>query len=664
MHINELFEPRIYVSSRSAVIYFVVGVCGVVAASLLARFMPVFVKLPTPTELKETNHQLLKEISERRIAEENLRNIKASLETIVQMRTQELTVLTHRLRQEEETVSLLNEDLNRRLLELQTLLEVAPIGIVVTHDPNCEKFKINPFCAKLMGVPEDTRELDRSSLFTEGSRRIHIYKNGVEIPDQEMPMIRALKENRDIIEHEMKVVHPDGKEIEVIEYAILLRDHSQKIQGVLGLFVDITERKQERRQIESELRKAKLDADRANESKTCFLANISHEMRTPLGIIMGFADIALNESNSPESRGQALETVKRNAQQLSVLVSDVLDVSKVEAGRLEIEYMSFNLEEFIKEIQAMIAPQANTKKLAFVVNMHGLLPSEVVSDANRLKQILINLIGNAIKFTESGKIELNISAETSGQLHDPVILKIAVRDTGIGITREQLPRLFHPFSQGDASMSRRFGGTGLGLMLSKSLAKALDGDLILKWSEPAKGTEFVVTVDAGCYHPSNMHTIERKSSDISAIGMEPRQHLVESDLHGRHILLVDDAEDNLTLVSHYLLAAGAKVECANDGVEAISKVENNSFDLVLMDIQMPRMDGYHATKQIRGLGFQIPIVAVTAHALKGDRERYMAAGFDDYLTKPLRQDQLLQIVRKIVKNTYDQTLRHERHVLT
>jgi CheY-like chemotaxis protein/HPt (histidine-containing phosphotransfer) domain-containing protein len=316
------------------------------------------------------------------------------------------------------------------------------------------------------------------------------------------------------------------------------------------------------------------------------------------------------------------------------LINDILDISKIEAEKMTVERIPHDIAQTAVEVVSMLRPRAVAKQLALRVEFVGPIPTKVKTDPLRLKQVLVNLLGNAIKFTEQGEVCLKISAE---RLKSASHIQFDVCDTGIGMTSEQMGRLFQPFVQADDSMTRRYGGTGLGLVISRRLAQYMGGDLRVK-SEIGKGSIFSLWFDGGA-----LDGVELRR-DLTEATLNVETEAVPSEqitLRGR-ILLAEDGIDNQHLLTMYLTMAGAEVIVAPNGKEACEKVRTDRFDLVLMDMQMPEMDGYTATSELRRQGFRLPIIALTAHAMSGDRARCLAAGCTDYLTKPIDRELLLR----------------------
>jgi hypothetical protein len=382
-------------------------------------------------------------------------------------------------------------------------------------------------------------------------------------------------------------------------------------------------------------------ANEASRAKSAFLANISHEIRTPLGAMLGFAELALDSKNtSPEEKSGYLATIIRNGQQLLHIVDEVLDLSKAESDQILVEKISFSLPKLLEDVSSLLTVKAQEKNLQLSITPVGKLPDRVTTDPLRLRQILINIVGNAIKFTEQGSVDVTVCVQSAKKKS---LLEFVVKDSGIGISDEQAPRLFQPFVQADSSMTRKYGGTGLGLFLARKLAKLLGGDVVLRKSDLLKGSEFVITVDITgdvALKRSEVPVSGKKTGDS---GAEPVP--VAKPSEGR-VLIVDDSEDNRVMMAAYLEKSSFTFDMAENGLEGVEKALQQNYDMVLMDIQMPKMDGFEAIKYLREKNYDGPVVAVTAHAMKGYRERCLSNGFDDYLCKPLSWTALKDVLNK------------------
>jgi len=413
-----------------------------------------------------------------------------------------------------------------------------------------------------------------------------------------------------------------------------IREKGKQI-GVVVVFRDIGER----RNIERDLREAIVQANQANKSKSDFLAVMSHEIRTPLNAIIGANRLLLDTSLDKEQRLFA-NTAARSGESLLALVNDVLDFSKLEAGRLDLEQSNFVLRKLVDEVKDIFAFDAEKKGIRIAVHNDPGIPEFVNGDPGRLRQVLINLVSNAIKFTDSGAVV--IRTKILDEKEDRLSIGFSIKDTGIGIAEKAQRKLFQKFSQVDPSITRNFGGTGLGLAISKTIVELMGGSIQCK-SKPGKGSVFQFAVklqrsDPGSLSPSiitphlNLHEDSKPQNEH----IHPRNMA--------RLLLVEDSQANQMVALAILRKAGYKVDAVADGHEAISAVKSLPYDLVLMDIAMPGMDGFEATKRIRQLSgdvSSIPIIAMTANVLEGDREKCLDHGMNDYLEKPIDRDALI-----------------------
>ncbi len=407
-------------------------------------------------------------------------------------------------------------------------------------------------------------------------------------------------------------------------------DEAGKAIRLFGTSVDITERKRDALALQI----AKDRAEKANRTKSDFLANMSHELRTPLGAIIGFTDLLHDPVLPKEEHERFINTISRTSKALARIIDDILDLSKVEAGRLRTEIKPINFRSVLNEAHDLFRESAKAKKLAFNLEIAEDIPECIKSDSCRLRQIMVNLIGNAIKFTDQGHIR--VVARLEEQMQAPHQLRIDVIDTGIGISEDEIGKLFIPFSQADNSSQRRHGGTGLGLALSRRLANALSGDVTFSSAEPA-GSIFTLRLP--------YEEVVTPVPTLPAVA-PPNLTLLSNHLllKGVKILLAEDSEDNQFLVNRLLTKYGATVTVVSNGHQAVDEANSGHYDVILMDIQMPGMDGNEATRILRKSGYRKSIVALTAHAMAEEKDKSLTAGCDRHLTKPLNVNDLLETI--------------------
>jgi len=401
----------------------------------------------------------------------------------------------------------------------------------------------------------------------------------------------------------------------------------------------------ERHQAREQLQKAKADAEAANKAKSEFLANMSHEIRTPLTSILGFAEMLSDPDGSCEDRAEWLQAVQRNGKHLLTVIDDVLDLSKIEAGELSLRPRRCNVAALISDVVSMMRVRAQQQGISLRAEYDGEMPGTILADEARLRQVLVNLVGNAIKFTESGGVTMITTFLPHWRGSAPAV-RVQVIDTGTGISPEHLKHLCDPFYQEDTSATRKRGGTGLGLAITQRIINLMGGELDVD-SMLGKGSVFTVTIPAG-----PLDGIEMLKDPTEAVrGSGERTESIplrNKALAGAQILLAEDGPDNQRLISTILRSAGAEVQLAENGRQAVEQGLSKRFDLVLMDMQMPEMDGYQATKELREKGFSGPIVALTADAMSEDRERSLAAGCAGYLSKPLDRSRLIRTIARYI----------------
>ena len=364
-------------------------------------------------------------------------------------------------------------------------------------------------------------------------------------------------------------------------------------------------------------------AEHANQTKNLFLANISHEIRSPLNSILGFTEILRDPQLSETERNYFLDIISRTGITLNNIVSDLLDLSKIEADHLSIEKNPFSLKQLLDDLYQSLSLKCQEKGIELKFIKKGNFSDYIYSDANRLKQILNNLIGNSIKFTDKGYIKVTYESKNN-------FLNFEIEDSGIGISEEQLEKLFIPFSQGNHSIHKKYGGTGLGLVISKKLANLLGGDIVILNSVVNQGSRFLVTID--------YNKTQSTQEDSNYLHSDTDKNV--NALQGAKILVADDTIENQILIKMFLLKSGAEITNASNGEEALIETTKTPFDIILMDMQMPLIDGYEATKQLRLKGFNNPIVAMTGYSMKEDKEKCLQSGCNFYLSKPFSKQAL------------------------
>lgn len=462
-------------------------------------------------------------------------------------------------------------------------------------------------------------------------------------PDDRDRLSRASQEtfagnrNLDIL---YRIVRKDGEERHVHTQANLESADDGAPARIYGFSQDVTESKR----AEEELARAREAAEDASLAKSEFLANVSHEIRTPMTAVMGFTDLLLSCELPPGERREHLQTIRRNADSLLAIINDILDLSKIEAGRIELEQYDCAPAEIVEEVLSVVKLRAEQKGLDLDVDYRFPLPKTFRTDPVRLRQILVNLVGNAVKFTQTGGVRITVRCRRP--MKALASMQFEITDTGIGMTDEEIQKLFRPFTQADSSHSRRFGGTGLGLSISQRLAGMLGGRIDVR-STLGRGSSFTLTID-----PGPLQGVAMLSDFPAKAAAEEKPIPADRDrtFEGR-VLLAEDGSDVRELVGRVLEVSGMQVDLAENGRVALdmalaAETDGKPYDLILMDVQMPVLDGLKATLDLRRRGFQGPIIALTAHAMTGDRRKCLEAGCDDYVPKPIDPKELFSAMAR------------------
>lgn len=560
----------------------------------------------------------------------------------------------------------LGRELSHVTMRLGLLTECLPIGVFEADSAGRCRF-MTPICSEILGVSF----LDGFI----GSWFDHVI---AEDRGEAAANWRAAWRRNEPFSTECRVQAPDGGQRWI---HVRCRPLSTDFGGVfLGTVEDITEQRRTDRQLKrlahtleraraheleknqkledlvAALKRSQEDAESGSRAKSEFLANMSHEIRTPMTAILGFTDVLLEEAGEALPAETPLRTIRRNAEYLLELLNDVLDLSKIEARHLEVEPLRCSPRQIAADVIDLMHVRVRDRNLQLHCDVDDSFPNSVVTDPTRVKQILVNLVGNAIKFTEQGTVSLRLSLEPAEVTSQPAARNLVLRvtDTGIGMTPEQISRLFRPFSQADSTTTRKFGGTGLGLTICKTFVEMLNGQIRVT-SQPGQGSTFAVilpAIDAEfCSPPVD-------ARETSAMMPHTGSATITRLPAGSRILLAEDGLDNQRLVTFILNKAGAEVVVVGNGRDAVDEALRASdahcpFEAILMDMQMPLLDGYEATRQLRTAGYAGPIIALTAHAMSGDREKCLAAGCNDYARKPIQRWELVAMIERRIRADLD-----------
>ncbi|MCD6259308.1 MAG: response regulator [Helicobacteraceae bacterium] len=512
-----------------------------------------------------------------------------------------------------------NEDM------LRTIYDILPIGISIT-DPEGNIVDCNRASEELLGI---TKEEHLSRHFAGKAWRI-IRPDMTTMPSSEFASVIALEQKRAVLDVEMGIVKSEG----ITWILVSAMPVKNPDFGVVIVYIDITQSKETKRM----LVEAKEMAEQANRAKSSFLANMSHEIRTPMNGILGLSELLLDTSLDTKQQ-KMLSHLSKSANMLLDIINDILDYSKIEAHKLLLEYRDCDLLEFVEHLEELFTPQAQAKQLEFKIHTSQDIPAVIRTDELRLLQVLSNLIANALKFTHHGAVDVEISL--AQQIDESkAVLYFEIKDSGIGIEKEDMKKLFSPFTQADISITRNYGGSGLGLVISQRVLEAMGSELHVK-SEVGKGSTFSFEL-----------TVDTKKDLEDKKLLQHTNEIDRVEFLGVHVLLVEDNEINQEVATMMLERLGVAVDVASNGKEGVQLFERDKekYSAILMDLQMPVMSGYEATNLIREIDKDIPIIALTAAAMIEDREKVLASGMNDHLAKPLESEQLYKVLVKHLAN--------------
>ena len=606
VHLAELYSFWHPIPLVSGLLKSLTAGAAVLTVATTWPLLPRLLRVPSAKTLQDINLKLQNEITERARVEEVLKLHQDHLELLVQARTQDLEDTTRRLQNEVKQ----RKEAQGQVAFQASLLDQLESAIIACNNQR-EIVYWNHYAEKLLGwtQQEVLGRLVEEVLIKESEHK-----------QQERRIARLKQDKR--WEGDLEMLHKDGHPIPIHASSTVLQDNQLREIGYAFVCFDMSAQVR----VNNRLLRAKDKAEKAAVAKQDFLSTMSHEIRTPLNVVIGMARLLIDENPKPEQL-EYLKSLQFSANNLLVIINDILDFSKIEAGKVKLEQINFSVREVVEGVVNAFLFRAEEKGIALRIAIDESIPERLLGDQVRLTQILNNLVGNAIKFTEQGFVSIHVnSLNTHGEHID---ISFEVRDSGIGISQDKIQTIFNSFTQATSDTTRKFGGTGLGLTICKRLVELQGGSIQVK-SKEGIGSSFGFTIS---YRKTEQHPLP------------PVVEMEAPSLNDVRVLLVEDNPSNRMVACSFLGKIGVQVTIAENGLEAIKAVQSQCFDIILMDLQMPRMDGYEATQAIRQLGGRfdkLPIIALTADVVSDVKERVVKAGMNDYLSKPFNPNILYQ----------------------
>lgn len=576
--------------------------------------------------------EAFEDITEKMRADDRLREYREHLEDLVKNRTKDLTESNNKLRLEISERTRAEEALRKSEVRYRTILESIQDGYY-EFDLAGNFIFFNDSMCKILGYSRDEMMGMNNRMYMDERNAKRVFKE----------FNRVYTSGDVSIGYDSEIINKAGDVRYVEIYVSSMKDENGSAIGFRGTFRDVTDRKR----AEEAYQKVKV-AEEASKTKTQFLANVSHEIRTPMNGIIGFVELTMDTTLTPQQQ-EYLQIIQTSAYSLLRIIEDILDISKIEAGRLELDASYFDLRKTLKNVHNTLSFKAREKGLELNWRLEPETPAVLEGDDGRLRQIILNLGGNAVKFTEKGKVAL--TCEVAEKDDESALLHFYVSDTGIGIPEDKMKIIFERFSQAEGDFSRKYGGTGLGLAISKQLCEMMGGGIWVE-SELGRGSTFHFTARFGLPSEEDLLLSRSMSGGFADRNFNHNSIEREEQADKLKILVAEDDFANRILSVRVLERCGYSAVAVSNGKEVISELESQEFDLVLMDIRMPEMDGIMTTHKIRNSASskfdpRIPIIALTAHAMEGDRERFLEEGMNDYISKPLNEEDLLRVIEGV-----------------